>query len=86
MALRDELIEEHWSYMDRYEAELIARGPALVGDTPPAACTSSTCPIPLPPARSLSTSRATRPAVMIRGRRRRQYFRRHGGVLLAGVD
>ena len=27
MALRDELLKEHWSYMDRYAAELIARGP-----------------------------------------------------------
>ena len=31
-ALRDELREEHWSYMDRYQAELIARGPTLDGD------------------------------------------------------
>ncbi|GAA2825877.1 YciI family protein [Nonomuraea rubra] len=33
--LRDELLEEHWSYMDRYAAELIARGPTFVrgGDT-----------------------------------------------------
>jgi hypothetical protein len=30
--LRDELLEEHWSYMDRYAAELIARGPTLAGD------------------------------------------------------
>jgi uncharacterized protein YciI len=33
-ALRDELLEEHRSYMDRYEAEMIARGPTLAGDTP----------------------------------------------------
>jgi uncharacterized protein len=32
--LRDELLEEHWSYMDRYEAEMIARGPTLAGDMP----------------------------------------------------
>ncbi|MCK2215607.1 YciI family protein [Actinomadura sp. ATCC 31491] len=32
-ALRAELVEEHWSYMDRFEAELIARGPTLDGDT-----------------------------------------------------
>lgn len=32
-ALRDELLEEHWSYMDRYAAAMIARGPTLVGDT-----------------------------------------------------
>jgi uncharacterized protein YciI len=33
--LRDELREEHWSYMDRFQAELIARGPTLTvdGDT-----------------------------------------------------
>jgi hypothetical protein len=31
-ALRDELREEHWSYMDRYQAELIARGPTLTDD------------------------------------------------------
>jgi uncharacterized protein YciI len=34
MTLRDELLERHWSYMDRYKAELIARGPTLNGDTP----------------------------------------------------
>ena len=33
-ALRDELLEEHWSYMDRYAAQMIARGPTLAGDTP----------------------------------------------------
>jgi uncharacterized protein len=36
VALRDELLEEHWSYMDRYATEMIARGPTLAadGDTP----------------------------------------------------
>jgi uncharacterized protein YciI len=35
-ALRDELLEEHWSYMDRFAKEMIARGPTLAddGDTP----------------------------------------------------
>ncbi|MGW3093181.1 YciI family protein [Streptomyces sp. NPDC001102] len=35
-ALREELLEAHWSYMDRYAAELIARGPTFAagGDTP----------------------------------------------------
>lgn len=34
--LRLELLEEHWSYMDRYAKEMIARGPTLAddGDTP----------------------------------------------------
>jgi uncharacterized protein YciI len=32
VALRDELLEEHWFYMDRYATEMIARGPTLVGD------------------------------------------------------
>lgn len=34
--LRDELLEEHWSYMDRYAKELIARGPVFAddGETP----------------------------------------------------
>jgi uncharacterized protein len=34
--LRHELLEKHWSYMDQYQAELIARGPTLAddGDTP----------------------------------------------------
>jgi uncharacterized protein YciI len=31
--LRAELLEEHWSYMDRYETDLIARGPTFAGDT-----------------------------------------------------
>ena len=32
MTLRDELLEQHWSYMDRYQAEMTARGPTLNGD------------------------------------------------------
>ena len=36
VALRDELLEEHWSYMDQYAKELIARGPTFTrdGDAP----------------------------------------------------
>jgi uncharacterized protein YciI len=30
--LRHELVEEHWSYMDRYAAEMIARGPTFADD------------------------------------------------------
>jgi hypothetical protein len=30
--LRDELLEQHWSYMDQYQGEMIARGPTLNGD------------------------------------------------------
>lgn len=33
-ALRHDLREEHWSYMDRYAKEMIARGPTFAGDTP----------------------------------------------------
>jgi hypothetical protein len=32
MELRDELLEDHWSYMDRYAAEMIARGPTFATD------------------------------------------------------
>ena len=34
--LRDELREQHWSYMDQYATQMIARGPTLAddGDTP----------------------------------------------------
>ncbi|MBT2440039.1 YciI family protein [Streptomyces sp. ISL-36] len=32
LPLRIELLEEHWSYMDRYEKEMIARGPTLAAD------------------------------------------------------
>jgi hypothetical protein len=39
LVLRDELLEEHWSYMDRYEAEMIARGPTLAGGRPPKSLT-----------------------------------------------
>jgi hypothetical protein len=35
MALREELLEEHWSYMDRFQAEMIARGPTFSGDDTP---------------------------------------------------
>ncbi|OIK28271.1 YciI family protein [Streptomyces malaysiense] len=32
LALRMALLEEHWSYMDRFDKEMIARGPTLAGD------------------------------------------------------
>jgi uncharacterized protein YciI len=32
VALREELLEEHWSYMDRYATQMIARGPTLASD------------------------------------------------------
>jgi uncharacterized protein len=31
-ALRDELVEDHWSYMDQYAEHMIARGPTLADD------------------------------------------------------
>ncbi|MFF1449750.1 YciI family protein [Streptomyces sp. NPDC058274] len=31
-ALREDLLEEHWSYMDQYAKEMIARGPTFAGD------------------------------------------------------
>jgi uncharacterized protein YciI len=34
-ALRDELLEKHWSYMDQYATELIARGPTFTDDDIP---------------------------------------------------
>jgi uncharacterized protein len=36
LPLREELAEAHWAYMDRYAAELIARGPTFAagGETP----------------------------------------------------
>ncbi|MEU6184277.1 YciI family protein [Streptomyces coeruleorubidus] len=30
--LREELLEEHWAYMDQYATEMIARGPTFAGD------------------------------------------------------
>ena len=33
--LRDELAERHWSYMDQYQAQMIARGPTLADDGTP---------------------------------------------------
>ncbi|KUN09576.1 hypothetical protein AQI95_04460 [Streptomyces yokosukanensis] len=32
LSLRDELVERHWAYMDRYAEEMIARGPTFAGD------------------------------------------------------
>jgi len=36
LRLREELVEEHWSYMDRFQAPMIARGPTMAddGETP----------------------------------------------------
>jgi hypothetical protein len=33
--LRDELTERYWSYMDQYQAQMIARGPTLADDGTP---------------------------------------------------
>jgi uncharacterized protein YciI len=30
--LRDEMLEQHWSYMDHFQARIIARGPTLTPD------------------------------------------------------
>ena len=35
VALRDELVEQHSSYMDRYSRQMIARGPTLADDGTP---------------------------------------------------
>lgn len=32
LALRQALLEQHWSYMDQYEKEMIARGPTLTAE------------------------------------------------------
>jgi uncharacterized protein len=32
LALREELVEKHWAYMDRFAKEMIARGPTLAED------------------------------------------------------
>jgi uncharacterized protein YciI len=32
LELRDELVEDHWSYLDQYAKQLIARGPTLTDD------------------------------------------------------
>ncbi|GAA0347290.1 YciI family protein [Streptomyces blastmyceticus] len=32
LPLREELLEEHWAYMDRYAEEMIARGPTFADD------------------------------------------------------
>ena len=32
LALREELLEAHWSYMDQYAKEMIARGPTMADD------------------------------------------------------
>lgn len=35
LPLRDDLLEEHWSYMDQYAKEMIARGPTFAHDDTP---------------------------------------------------
>jgi len=48
MALRDDLREEHWSYMDQYAAAMIARGPTLAGDGESVTATGSVHIVDLP--------------------------------------
>ncbi|MEV0096685.1 YciI family protein [Streptomyces sp. NPDC050738] len=55
LSLRDELLEAHWSYMDRYEKELIARGPTFSGPDDDAVPTGSVHIVDLPDA---ATARA----------------------------
>ena len=35
MPLRTELLEQHWSYMDRFQGTMIARGPTVTSDGTP---------------------------------------------------
>jgi uncharacterized protein YciI len=49
-ALRDELVEAHWSFMDRYADTMIARGPTLTPDG--TAATGSMHIVDLPDARA----------------------------------
>ncbi|MFF0204033.1 YciI family protein [Streptomyces sp. NPDC005017] len=48
LPLREAMIEEHWSYMDRFEKELIARGPVFDGDGDDAALVGSVHIVGLP--------------------------------------
>jgi uncharacterized protein YciI len=48
MALRSELVEEHWSFMDRYADGMIARGPTMTADE--SAATGSVHCVDLPDA------------------------------------
>ncbi|WP_246649820.1 YciI family protein [Nonomuraea coxensis] len=74
-ALRAELTEEHWSYMDRYEAELIARGPTLDrdGDTATGSVHIVDLPDPAAARRGRRPHRVRAAAV-----RRRLRLARHG--------
>jgi uncharacterized protein YciI len=49
-ALRDELLEQHWAYMDGYAGQMIARGPTLTSDR--ADATGSVHILDLPDARA----------------------------------
>jgi uncharacterized protein YciI len=64
LPLREELLEEHWSYMGRYATEMIARGPTLAddGDTPTGSVHIVALPDPSAAHTSPSTSQTTRPA------------------------
>jgi uncharacterized protein len=48
ITLRDELLEDHWSYMDRYARALIARGPTFTGDDDNFTATGSVHIVDLP--------------------------------------
>ncbi|MET7390312.1 YciI family protein [Streptomyces sp. NPDC005529] len=51
-ALRDELLEDHWSYMDGYAKEMIARGPTFSGPGEDDVATGSVHIVDLPHARA----------------------------------
>ena len=63
VALREELSEQHWSYMDQYQAQMIARGPTLAadGDTPSGSLHILSLPGPAAARDSPSTTPITRP-------------------------
>lgn len=48
LSLRHELLEQHWSYMDRYAKEMIARGPTFAAEGEPSAPTGSVHILDLP--------------------------------------
>ena len=60
VTLREELLEQHWSYMDRYATEMIARRPTLAGDGDMPTGSVHIVGLPDPAAARVRLRRATR--------------------------
>ncbi|WP_203780651.1 YciI family protein [Paractinoplanes rishiriensis] len=78
LALRAELVEAHWAYMDRFADRMIARGPTFTGDIPTGSMHIVDLPDPAA-ARAFAFDEPSYQAGVYRDVLIRRWHRVHGG-------